>query len=101
VYTNLQTSKVRVGLLRLELKENDEDRQRLKAASEVAEHRLYVSLEGNWSSVDRSIIQQRLHFIYDELSTNSPHLDARVMLPAPGNRRGRNNGLFYLFFSLM
>jgi hypothetical protein len=97
MYTNVQTSKVRVGLLRLELKENDEDRQRLKAASEVTEYRLYVSLEGDWSSVDRNVIQQRLHFIYDELATNSPYLDARVMLPAPGFRLGRN--LFQLVSS--
>jgi hypothetical protein len=75
---------VDIGLLRLELKKTAQDQKRLKAASELANNRLYVCLEGNWSHINRDEIQERLHFIYDELATHKPNLDARVMLPAPG-----------------
>ena len=70
--------------MRLELGAKPEDKQRLQCASRIARDRLYVVLEGNWSTTDRCAIQRRLHFVYDELVVSNPSLDARVLLPAPG-----------------
>jgi len=79
-----------VGLLRLSLKDESYDSPRLAAAAAATKSRLYVAMEGDWSTQARGSIQKRLLSIYDTLHNHHPTLDSRVLLPSPGMCIARN-----------
>ena len=73
---------MRDGLLSLALSPQASDAGSLRAATRLVERRLYISLEGDWTSFSLARVESRLQSLY-EIADNGCRwpIDVRILLP--------------------
>ena len=71
----------RMAVLPLELTPRPTDRARLHSASHLVRERLYVLLDGDWSTISLADAEERVAAVYYLAGCSREALDVRVLLP--------------------